>query len=76
MVIQTKQDQARVAQNIDGDTVKGLNQGVISKVGLVWASLTLKMITAQVVETSLTVNNNSPIQEYVHPDDQTKPTYM
>ena len=29
--------------------------------------LTLKMTTAQVVETSLTVNNNSPIQDYVHP---------
>ena len=34
------------------------------------------MTTAQVVETSLTVNNNSPIQDYVHSDDQTKPTYM
>ena len=31
--------------------------------------------TAQVVETSLTVNNNSPIQDYVHPDDQTQPTF-
>ena len=29
--------------------------------------LTLKMTTAQVVETSVTVNNNSPIQDYVHP---------
>ena len=28
-----------------------------------------KMNTAQVVETSVTVNNNSPIQDYVHPDD-------
>ena len=37
-------------------------------------TLTLKMTTAQVVETSVTVNNNSPIQEYVHPDDQTQPT--
>ena len=36
---------------------------------------TLKMTTAQVVETSVTVNNNSPIQEYVHPDDQTQPTF-
>ena len=33
--------------------------------------MTLKMTTAQVVETSVTVNNNSPIQDYVHPDDQT-----
>ena len=35
-------------------------------------SLTLKMTTTQVVETSVTVNNNSPIQDYVHPDDQTQ----
>ena len=34
------------------------------------------MTTAQVVETSVTVNNNSPIQDYVHPDDQTAPTYF
>ena len=38
-------------------------------------SLTLKMTTAQVSETSVTVNNNSPIQDYVHPDDHTEPTY-
>ena len=33
------------------------------------------MTTAQVVETSVTVNNNCPIQDYVHPDDQTQPTF-
>ena len=33
------------------------------------------MITAQVVETSVTVNNNSTIQDYVHSDDQTQPTF-
>ena len=33
------------------------------------------MTTAQVVETSVTVNNNSPIQDYVHLDDQTQPTF-
>ena len=33
------------------------------------------MTTPQVVETSVTVNNNSPIQNYVHPDDQTQPTF-
>ena len=33
------------------------------------------MTAAQVVETSVTVNNNSPIQDYVHPDDQTQPTF-
>ena len=32
------------------------------------------MTTAQVVEASDTVNNNSPIQDYVHPDDHTQPT--
>ena len=33
------------------------------------------MTTAQVVETSVTVNNNSPIQDYVYPDDQTQPAF-
>ena len=33
------------------------------------------MTTAQVVETSVTVNNNSPIQDYVHWDDRAQPTY-
>ena len=31
--------------------------------------------TAQIVETSVTVNNNSPIHDYFHPDDQTQPTF-
>ena len=35
----------------------------------------MKMNTAQVVETSVTVNNNIPIQDYTHPDDQTQPTF-
>ena len=34
------------------------------------------MTTAQLVETTVTVNNNSPIQDYVHPDDQTQPFEM
>ena len=33
--------------------------------------LNRKMTTAQVVETSVTINNNSPI----HLDDQTQPTF-
>ena len=33
------------------------------------------MTTAQVVETPVTVNKNSPIQDYVHPDEQTQPTF-
>ena len=31
------------------------------------------MTTPQVVETSVTVYNNSPIQDYIHLDDQTQP---
>ena len=34
------------------------------------------MTTAQVVETSVTVNNNSPMQDYIHPHDQTQPFEM
>ena len=34
------------------------------------------MTTAQVVEMSVIVNNKSPIQDYVHPDDQTQPFEM
>ena len=34
------------------------------------------MTTAQVVETSVTVNNNnSPIEDYTHPDYHIPPTY-
>ena len=43
---------------------------------MIQLTLTLTMTTAQVVETSVTVNNNSPIQDYVHPDDQTQPTFI
>ena len=48
------------------------NQSIISP-DVIQLTLTLKMTTAQVVETSVTINNNSPIQDYVHPDDQTQP---
>ena len=41
---------------------------------MIQLTLTLKMTTARVVEASVTVNN-SPIQDYVHPDDHTQPTY-
>ena len=37
-------------------------------------TLTLKMTTTQVVETSVIVNNSS-IREYVHPGDHAPPTY-
>ena len=40
-------------------------------------TLTLKVTTTQVVEMSVTVNDNrlSPIQDYVHPEDHTQPSY-
>ena len=38
-------------------------------------TVTLKMTTAQVVETSVTVNINIPIQDYVHLDDETQPIF-
>ena len=37
--------------------------------------MTLKMTNAKVVETSVIINNKSPIQYYVHPKDHTQPTY-
>ena len=40
---------------------------------LTWYNSFLKVKRAQVVETSVT--NNSPIQDYVHPDDHTQPKY-
>ena len=48
---------------------------VIPPTNVIQLTLTLKMTTAQVVETSVTVSNKHPIQDYVHPDDQTQPTF-
>ena len=42
---------------------------------MIQLTFTLKVTTAQVVEASVIVNNNSPIQDYVHPDDQRQPTF-
>ena len=42
---------------------------------MIQLTLTLMMTTTHVVETSVTVNNNSLIQDYVHLDDQTQPTF-
>ena len=33
------------------------------------------MTTAQGVEMSVTVDNKSPVQDYVHPDHHSEPTY-
>ena len=40
---------------------------------MIQLTLTLKVTTAQVVETSVTVNNNRPIHDYVHPEEHTQP---
>ena len=50
-------------------------QSFIPSIDVIQLTLTLKMTTAPVVETSVTDNNNSPIEDYVHPDDHTYPTY-
>ena len=49
------------------------NQSIIPSTEVIQLTLTLKMTTAQVVEMSVTVNDNSPILDYIHPDDQTQP---
>ena len=52
------------------------NQSIIPSTDVIQLTFTLKMTTAQVVETSVIVNNNSPIQNFVHPNDQTQPTFV
>ena len=42
---------------------------------MIQLTLTLKMTTAEVIKRSVTVINNSPIHDYVHPDDHTQLTY-
>ena len=42
---------------------------------MIQLTLTLKVTTAQVVETSVTVNKNSPIQDYVYSDHHAQRTY-
>ena len=51
------------------------DQSIIPSTDVIQLTLTLKMTTAQVVETSVTVNNNIPIQDYIHQDNQTQPTF-
>ena len=53
-----------------------MGSGHLIEVGLYY-TLVIDLIgqLRQAVETSVTVNDNSPIQDYVHPDDQTQPTF-
>ena len=52
-----------------------LPQSIILSTDVMQLTLTRKMTTAQVVKMSVTVNDNSPIQDYVHPHDHTQPSY-
>ena len=42
---------------------------------MIQLTLTVKVTTTEVVEMSVTINNNSPIHDYVHSDDHAQPTY-
>ena len=46
------------------------NQSIIPSTDVIQLTM-----TAQVVETSVNVNNNSSIQDYVYSDDETQPTF-
>ena len=50
------------------------NRSLISSTSVIQLTLTLKMTTAQVVETLVTVNN-SPRKDYAHLDDHTPAAY-
>ena len=50
-------------------------QSLIPSTDMIQLTLTLKMTTAQVVQTLVTVNNNSLIQDFIHLDNRTQPTY-
>ena len=52
-----------------------LPQSIIPSTDVMQLTLTRKITTPLVVETSVIVNNNSPIQDYVHPHDHTQPSY-
>ena len=51
------------------------NQTLIPSTDMIQFTLTLKMTNAQVVEMSVTVNNNSPIQDDGHPHDHPQPAH-
>ena len=51
------------------------DQSLIPSTDVIQLTLTLRMTNAQVVNTSVTFNNNSSIQDYVHSDDQAQRTY-
>ena len=50
------------------NNIRVKNQSLIQSTDGIQLTLTLKMITAQIFEMSVTVNN-SPIQDYTNPED-------
>ena len=48
-------------------------QSLVPSTDVIQPTLTLKMTMAQFVKTSVAVNN-SPIQDYIHPDNHVPPT--
>ena len=58
----------------DGTFIKLPSSDVMLSTDMMQLTFTLKMTTSRVVKTSVTVYNNSPIQDYVHPDDHAQPT--
>ena len=50
-------------------------KSLIPSTEVIQLTLTLKITTAHVLETSVTVNNNSPIHNHVHPDHETQATF-
>ena len=56
-------------------TVTDNNQSLIPPADMIQLTLTVKMAIAQVVEISVTVIKNSPIQDYVHPG-RSNSTYL
>ena len=54
----------------------GLGHVLVPSTDVIQFTLTLRMTTAQDVETSVTVDNNSPIQDYIHPDDHTQVSFI
>ena len=59
-------------KNCDGKTDQSLYTNRTKYIRLTTTfHLTLMMTSAQVVETSVTTTDNSPSQDYTHPDDQT-----
>ena len=55
------------------DQLDQLNQSIIPSTDVIQLTLTLKMTSAQVIKTSVTVNN---IQDYVNLDDQTQYNFI